>query len=93
MTEAERAEVVDIVSSNPEVGVVIPGLRGLRKMRIGLQGRGKRGGGRLIYWFNTANYPAVLLVVYGKNEKDDLSGDERKLLLQIAERLIADFGG
>ena len=93
MTEAERAEVVDIVSSNPEVGVVIPGLRGLRKMRIGLQGRGKRGGGRLIYWFNAANYPAVLLVVYGKNEKDDLSGDERKLLLQIAERLIADFGG
>ena len=62
-------------------------------MRIGLQGRGKRGGGRIIYWFHSMNLPVVLLLAYGKNEKDDMSGDERKVLMRLTEGLIEDFGG
>ena len=51
LTEAERAEVVDMIAVDPSsAGVVVPGTGGLRKMRIGLQGRGKSGGGRVIYW-------------------------------------------
>ena len=93
MSEVERADVVDIISSDPEGGAVIQGLRGMRKVRIALQGRGKRGGGRVIYWFYSLNFPVVLLLAYGKNEKDDLSGDERKVLLRFTEGLIEDFGG
>ena len=93
LTEAERTEVIDFISDDPECGLVVPGLRGLRKVRIGLQGRGKRGGGRIIYWFHSRDWPVVLLVVYGKNEKDDISSDERKALLRVCDALIEDFGG
>ncbi len=62
MNEAERAVIVDAVAAAPSMGVLIRGTKGLRKMRIPLQGRGKRGGGRLIYWFHSEGFPAVLLM-------------------------------
>lgn len=49
LDEAERAAIVDAVAGAPMMGVLIKGTKGLRKMRSALQGRGKRGGGRLIY--------------------------------------------
>lgn len=57
LAKAERDHVVDIISENPEAGVVIKGTGGLRKMRIALQGRGKRGGGRVIYWYHSTSSP------------------------------------
>ena len=61
MSETERAAVVDMIASAPRAGVLVSGTGGLRKLRIPLQGRGKRGGGRVIYWFHSEGYPAVLL--------------------------------
>ena len=61
MSETERAAVVDMIAAAPRAGVLVPGTGGLRKLRIPLQGRGKRGGGRVIYWFHSEGYPAVLL--------------------------------
>jgi hypothetical protein len=49
MTPAEREAVVDMVAANPAAGMVIPGLAGLRKLRVPLEGRGRRGGGRVVY--------------------------------------------
>jgi hypothetical protein len=48
MSDIERAEIVDIVAARPDAGVRITGSKELRKMRIALAGRGKRGGGRII---------------------------------------------
>ena len=62
-----------MIAARPDAGVVIQGTGGLRKLRIGLQGRGKRGGGRVIYWFHSIGYPAVLLWVFVKNEASDLT--------------------
>jgi hypothetical protein len=53
MSEEERLAVVDMVAGDPEAGAVVPGTGGLRKMRIRLEGRGKRGGGRVIYWYHS----------------------------------------
>jgi hypothetical protein len=49
MSAAEMAAVVTAVVANPLAGDLIKGSGGLRKIRIGLDGRGKRGGGRVIY--------------------------------------------
>jgi hypothetical protein len=49
MSAVEMEAVVLMISESPTIGDVIPGTGGLRKMRIPLQGRGKRGGGRVIY--------------------------------------------
>lgn len=93
MSEAERASIVDAVAAAPLMGVLIKGSRGLRKMRVPLQGRGKRGGGRVIYWFHSKGYPVVLLMVYAKNEASDLTNEQRKRLIAMTENLLDDFGG
>lgn len=59
---------------------------GIRKMRVASSGHGKRGGSRVIYYHFTAAAQIALLMIYPKNEKDDLSADERKALKQIIER-------
>lgn len=91
--DRERAAVVDMVAAAPNLGVVMRGTGGLRKMRIPLMGRGKRGGGRIIYWFHSDGFPAVLLWVFAKNEAADLTNEQRTRLAAIANALLTDFGG
>jgi hypothetical protein len=92
MSEEERGAVVDMVAADPEAGVVVPGTGGLRKMRIGLGGRGKRGGGRVIYWYHSEGCPVVLLFVFAKNQAEDLAPGRRRLLMRIAASLNEEFG-
>ena len=61
-------------------------------MRIPLQGRGKRGGGRVVYWFHSEGYPAFLLMVYAKNAASDLTNEQRNRLMAISATLLDDFG-
>lgn len=50
-SEDERTELIEFLAANPEVGDEIPGAGGVRKMRFGAKGKGKRGGARVIhYW-------------------------------------------
>ena len=91
MSETERAVVVDMIAAAPNIGVLIRGTGGLRKMRIPLEGRGKRGGGRVIYWFHSESYPAVLLWVFAKNEAADLTSGQRRRLMAITNGLLNDF--
>lgn len=70
----------------PEAHPVIRGLRGVRKARFGLPGRGKSGGGRVIYYVavGTAIY---MMTAYPKNESEDLSPEQRKRILAVIEGL------
>lgn len=74
---------------NPESGHVMPGYGGLRKIRTAdtKRGKGKRGGARVIYLHVPAAKRFYLLDVYGKDEKDDLSANEKKQLRRLAEQL------
>jgi hypothetical protein len=91
MSEAEMEAVVVRISASPMAGDVIQGTGGLRKLRIPLQGRGKRGGGRVIYWFYNEGYPAILLWAFAKNEADDLSPSQRKQLVSASEAFTRQF--
>ena len=44
MTEEEREQLIAYLAANPTEGDLIPGTGGVRKLRWGLAGRGKRGG-------------------------------------------------
>ena len=92
MSDKERRAVVDMVAGDPAGGVVIPGTGGLRKMRIPLQGRGKRGGGRVIYWYHSPGYPAALLWVFAKNAADDLTKEQYRVLAGAMAGLLRDYG-
>jgi hypothetical protein len=74
---------------DPDAGKVMPGCGGLRKIRIAdpKRGKGKRGGARVIYLHVPEANRFYMLDVYGKDEKDDLSPDEKKVLRELAEQL------
>ena len=75
-----------LLADRPEMGDIIEGTGGIRKVRVASSGRGKRGGSRVIYYHFTAAAQIALLMIYPKNEKDDLTDDERKALRLIVER-------
>jgi predicted permease len=45
----------------------------VRKLRWALEGRGKRGGARIIHFFHSPRLPLFLLTAFAKNERTDLS--------------------
>lgn len=91
LTADEQDAVVDFIAYDPTCGDVIPGTGGLRKVRIGQGERGKRGGARVIYYFYTADFPLLLLALYAKNEKSDLSGHEKKKLVDAVKEITGPW--
>jgi len=67
----------------PDAGNVIPGGGGLRKLRWTLEGRGKSGGVRLIYYWFTARGTILLLFMYPKNVQENLTKEQLKQLKKI----------
>jgi hypothetical protein len=72
---------------NPESGDLIKGTGGLRKIRFSdkRRGKGKRGGLRVIYYWWTGGPQFWMFTVYDKDEMNDLSNDERKMLAKLLE--------
>lgn len=91
MAPDELSDVVNMIAAAPLSGDVIKGTGGLRKLRVGLEGRGKRGGGRIIYWFYNDGFPAVLLWAFAKNESSDLTMAQRAALRKATAGLLDDF--
>jgi len=61
------------LSRQPEAGDLIRASGGLRKLRWGTSGRGKRGGVRVIYYWRVDAERIYLMALYAKNEVEDLS--------------------
>jgi len=69
----------------PDAGKVIPGSGGLRKIRWSAEGRGKRGGVRVIYYWFTSQGTILLLFMYPKNAQEDLTPSQLKQLKMFIE--------
>lgn len=63
----------------------------MRKLRWGLEGRGKRGGARVIYFHHDASMPLFALTAYAKNERADLSQQDRNDFRQLTALLVETF--
>jgi hypothetical protein len=70
--EVDLLEFVDFIAASPDAGAVVPGSGGLRKIRWGQKGRGKRGGVRVIYYNRLANGEVWLLLVYDKTVQENI---------------------
>jgi hypothetical protein len=81
--EPEREDCVNFIARNPEAGDVIPETGGVRKLRWGRAGSGKRGGARVIYFYHDAGRPLYLLMVYAKAQQEDLSPDEKRAVRKL----------
>lgn len=70
---------------NPELGQLIRGSGGLRKVRWGLPGRGKSGGARVIYYWAVNDEELFMLLIYSKSEQDDLTPEQLKIIKKIVK--------
>ena len=90
MDEEERGFLVDYLARNPLAGDLIPGTGGVRKGRWALEGRGKRGGARVVYYQHNEAMPIFALTACAKNERADISqadrNDFRRLTALLVER-------
>jgi mRNA-degrading endonuclease RelE of RelBE toxin-antitoxin system len=71
--------------ARPDVGNIIRGSGGLRKVRWAATGRGKRGGVRVIYYWSVDREIILMLLIYGKNEQDDLTAEQLRALKGLVE--------
>ena len=67
----------------PEQGNVIPGAHGMRKLRWGREGRGKRGDLRVFYYWDGAASRLYLIYAIEKSRQADLSPDQQKALGRV----------
>lgn len=71
--------------NNPEIGKVIKGTGGLRKVRWAIKGKGKSGGTRTIYYWSKTDNIILMLLIYQKNEQDSLTDSQTKILKKIID--------
>ena len=90
LSDEEYRRLQAALIANPQLGDLIRGTGGLRKARWAAHGRGKRGGVRVIYYWVTKRHQMLMLLIYPKNARDDLTADERKLLAKLVEQELAD---
>jgi hypothetical protein len=86
LTDEEYRQLQLALVDHPEMGVIIQGSGGLRKIRWAISGRGKRGGVRTIYYWAVKKDKILMLMMYAKNERDNLTQDQLKVLRGIIEK-------
>jgi hypothetical protein len=91
LTDEEYRQFQSDLAAHPEAGDVIPGLGGLRKIRLALPGRGKRGGARVLYLLLVRVETVFLLYVFTKGEFEDLPPDKRRVIKRLVEEIKKEF--
>jgi hypothetical protein len=91
ITDAEYRAFQQKLAANPDAGDVMPGLGGLRKVRMAAKGKGKRGGARVIYLLMVNPGIIYLFYVYTKGEMTDLSSEHKKRLRMAIEEIKRQF--
>lgn len=80
-------QIQEDIVKNPQAGDLVPGGGGVRKLRFALPGKGKRGGARLIYYWQTSKHRTYMLLAYAKAKKEDLEPDQIAILKELAKEL------
>ena len=76
---------------NPQMGDLMPGTGGFRKVRwqAPKRGKGKRGGLRIIYYHLSSDHQIWFFTLYDKDETTDLTPSEKKQLKQAIQKELA----
>lgn len=74
---------------NPRAGVVLPGTSGARKIRAAVDGHGKRGSVRVIYFFDEECEQVYLLLAFAKKMQATLTSDQAQRVRNLVTILKA----
>ena len=88
LPDEEYRRLQEALLMRPEAGKLIPGGGGLRKIRWRIGSKGKRGGLRIIYYWDVPEDTFFMLVVYKKSTKQDLTQDQLKILRKLVEEWL-----
>lgn len=86
MSDDEYRELQEALLNRPNIGALITGGGGLRKVRWKLEGVGKSGGVRIIYYWVTTDHQIRMLYVYPKGKQEALTRQQLAMLRKIVER-------
>jgi mRNA-degrading endonuclease RelE of RelBE toxin-antitoxin system len=94
LSDKALKDFFDHIGQNPEEGEVITGTGGVRKIRweTGKNNKGKRGGARILYHYSD-DLLVLLITLFGKSEKEDITQGERNTLKQTIPLLVAKYRG
>ena len=87
MSEVEIVRLEESIAERPDAHPVVAGTGGVRKARWARPGMGKRGGVRVVYYFQTRVEIVYMLDIYAKNEKADLTPADKRELRAIVSLL------
>ena len=85
LSDEDYAALQAHLIAHPDAGDLIKDTGGLRKVRWVTQGRGKRGGTRVIYYHVVAHAHIRMILIYRKGIKDDLTPKEKAVLRKLNE--------
>lgn len=86
MSDDDYRLLQEALITRPDAGAIIRGSSGLRKVRWKLEGKGKSGGVRVIYYWVTADEQLRMLYAYKKSGQADLTPDQISVLKEIIKR-------
>lgn len=92
LSDVERQSIAVELAADPTCGDLVVGGSGIRKVRAALQGSGKSGGVRVMYYYHNPSFPIFLLTLFAKNEKDNLSDSEKAVLAKVGKAIAERYG-
>lgn len=93
LSDEEYGELQSRLAANPQLGALIKGGGGIRKIRVGLGSRGTRGGARVIYYWAARRDMIILLYAYSKNVAADLTPKQVSRLARVVKEEFVDEKG
>lgn len=88
LSSTERNELISYLSLHPKEGVVIEGSGGIRKLRWARGASGKSGDVRVIYYYYNDSMLLYLIALFAKNEKTNISTQEKTMLKKLTKQLV-----
>jgi hypothetical protein len=85
LTDDDYHQLQLALVERPDLGAIIVGSGGLRKVRWTRPGHGKRGGARVIYYWAVERNRLLMLLIYAKSDQEDLSPEQLYLLRKMVE--------
>jgi hypothetical protein len=93
MDNTSRESFVNYIAAHPLDGDIISETGGARKVRwTSNSHQGKRGVARIIYYYHNENMPIFLFTAYAKNERTNLTSQEKRLLKKIIKSIVHIYG-
>lgn len=91
LTDKDLIELENTINNNPDIGNIIQGTGGLRKLRFALPNKGKSGSARVLYVDFISYEKIIFMNVYAKNEKENITDKEKQIYKTLINELIRIF--